>query len=152
MNLDSLVLAGDEGPPRQAVTTDRSVFQSYVGQYEVAPKMLLTLRLEKQHLLAQLSGQPAFEVFPENETKFFWKIVKAQFTITKDEMGNVIGLVIEQGGAKFNAKKISNELPKFVELPETEDLIESPLLVVLAKELKNGNQAALARFWDDIQG
>jgi enterochelin esterase family protein len=38
-----------------------------------------------------------------------------------------------------------------VELPEAEETIESPRLAALAKELNSGHQAALAKFWDDMQ-
>ena len=91
--------------------------------------------------MAQITGQPAFEVFPESETTFFWRVVDAQFTIQKNKEGKVEGLLFEQGAVKLKARRISNELPREVELPEPEDVIESPRLVTLAKELKNGNRA-----------
>jgi enterochelin esterase family protein len=138
-----------EPQERKTVTVDARVYDAYVGQYELAPKTLLTLRREKHHFMAQITGQPPFEIFPESETKFFWKVVEAQFVIEKDKDGKVEGLLFEQGAVKLKAKKISNELPKEVELPEPVDVIESPLLVALAKELKNGNREALAKFWDD---
>jgi enterochelin esterase-like enzyme len=136
---------------RQAIKLDPKIYDAYIGQYEFGPKVLLTLRREKHHFMGQITGQPPFEVFPESETKFFWKIVPAQFTIEKDKDGKVDGLLFEQGSAKFKAKRISNELPKDVELPEPEVSIESPRLIALAKELKNGNRAALAKFWDDLR-
>jgi hypothetical protein len=101
--------------------------------------------------MAQITGQPSLVVYAENETRFFWKVVPAQFTMQKDKAGKVEGLLFEQGAVKLKAKKISGELPREVELPEPEDLIESPRLVTLAKELKNGNRAALAKFWDDMR-
>ena len=54
-------------------------------------------------------------------------------------------------GAKLKAKKISSELPEEVELPEPEDVVESPRLVALSRELKNGNREALKKFWDELQ-
>ena len=77
---------------------------------------------------------------PGGETRFFWKVVDAQFTIQMDKDGKVEGLLFEQGAVKLKAKKISGELPKEVELPEPEDVVESPRLVALSKELKNGNR------------
>jgi hypothetical protein len=114
-----------EPQERKTVTVDARVYDAYVGQYELAPKTLLTLRREKHHFMAQITGQPPFEIFPESETKFFWKVVEAQFVIEKDKDGKVEGLLFEQGAVKLKAKKISNELPKEVELPEPVDVIES---------------------------
>jgi enterochelin esterase-like enzyme len=142
-------LHAQENQPRKVIKIDPKVLDTYLGQYELTPKLVLTLRRERHHLIGQLTGQPPFEVHPESETTFFWKVVKAKFAILKDKEGRVDGLLFEQGKAKFKAKKISNELPKEVELPEPENVIESPRLVALAKELKNGNRAALAKFWDD---
>ena len=78
------------------IRVDSQVLDTDVGQYELAPKARLVLDREKQHLMAQLTGQPRFEVFPESDTKFFWKIVDAHFTIQRDEKGTVIGLIFEQ--------------------------------------------------------
>jgi enterochelin esterase family protein len=144
-------LNGQEVQPRPTIKLDPKVLDTYVGQYELTPKLTLTLRRERHHLMAQLTGQPPFEVFPESETKFFWKIVDAQFVIEKDKDGKVAGLLFEQGATKFKGKKVSDALPREVELPEPEGAIDSPRLVALAKELKGGNRAALAKFWDDLR-
>jgi hypothetical protein len=67
---------------------------------------LLTLRREGQHLMAQVTGQPSLVVHAESETKFFWKVVDARFTMQKDKAGKVEGLLFEQGPVKLKAKKI----------------------------------------------
>jgi hypothetical protein len=144
-------LQAQDSQARQVVNIDPKIYDAYVGQYQLAPKMLLTLRRERHHFMAQITGQPPIEVFPESEIKFFWKVVEAQFVVEKDKDGKAKGLLFQQGIVKLNAKKISDELPKDVELPEPESVIESPRLKALAKELKDGNRAALAKFWDDMQ-
>src|SRR5580692_10482570 len=93
-------LRAQQPPQRQTVTMDGRVLDTYVGQYELVPKVLLTLRREGRHLMAQISGQPWIVVYAENETKFFWKVMDAQFTIQKDDNGNVEGLLFEQGAVK----------------------------------------------------
>ena len=143
--------AGADTREHKASKVDPRTYDAYVGQYELAPKMLLTLRRERHHLMAQITGQPAFEVFAESETTIFWRVVNAQFTIQKNKEGKVNGLLFEQGAVKLKARKISDELPRDVELPEPEDVMESPRLVALLMELKKGNRASIAKFWDDMQ-
>jgi enterochelin esterase-like enzyme len=149
--LQSSAANGQEPKERKAIKVDAKIYDACVGQYEMNPKMTLTLFREKQHFMAQLTGQPPFEVFAESESTYFWKIVNAQFTIQKDKDGKVEGVLFEQGAAKFVAKRISTELPKAEELPEPPDVIDSPRLAALAKELKNGNRAAIEKFWDEMK-
>ncbi len=84
------------------------VYDAYVGQYELAPGNVMTIRRDGDKLRAQLTGQPNFEVFPESETSFFYKVVDAQITFVRDEKGKVTQLVLHQNGNK-PARKTSDE-------------------------------------------
>lgn len=57
-------------------------------------------------MLAQLTGQPRFEIFAERERAFFVKVVNAQITFEKDADGAVTGLVLHQGGANQKARRV----------------------------------------------
>jgi enterochelin esterase family protein len=144
-------LQGQEAQPRPTTKVDPRLLDTYVGQYELAPKLLLTLRREGQHLMAQITGQPWIVVYAENDTRFFWKVVPAQFTIQKDKDGKVEGLLFEQGKIKFQAKRVAGELPREVELPESKDVVQSPRLITLTKDLQSGNREALKQFWQEMQ-
>jgi hypothetical protein len=147
------VLAGWGAPlaedrqERNTIKVDPEILAAYVGQYELFPKRVLTLRRYKDRLTVQITGQPPVVVFAESDTKFFWKIVDAQFTIQKDQEGRVTGLLFEQGALKLKAKKISNEPPAEEEFRVPDETFESPRLAALAKEWKSGNKAALQEFW-----
>jgi hypothetical protein len=54
-----------------------------------------------------LTGQGAIELFPESETEFFCKAVKARVSFVKNSGGAVTGLVLHQGGADLNAPKLN---------------------------------------------
>jgi enterochelin esterase family protein len=144
-------LAAQDVQPRQVVQVDSKLLDTYVGQYELAPKQLLTLRREGQHLMAQVTGQPWIVVYAESDTRFFWKVVPAQFTVQKDKDGKVEGVLFEQGKIKFLAKRVSGELPKEVELPEPKEVVQSPRLIALAKDLQSGNREALNQFWQGVR-
>jgi enterochelin esterase family protein len=156
--LTALVARGDGGAfgqevqPGETAKVDARVLDTYVGQYELTPRLRLALRREGHHLMARLTGQPWIVVYPEDGTTFFWKVVSARFTMQMDKDNNVEGLLFEQGAVKLKARKLSSALPEEVELPEPEDVVESPRLVALSRELKNGNREALRGFWDEIQG
>lgn len=98
--------------PRDRVPAkvDPKLFDALVGQYELEPGTVLTIRRDGDKLRAQLTGQPGFQVFPESETRFFYRVVDAQLTFVKDSSGKVTGLVLHQDGDK-PARKISSEAP-----------------------------------------
>ncbi|HKS25660.1 MAG TPA: serine hydrolase [Thermoanaerobaculia bacterium] len=83
-------------PPKQV---DPKVLERYVGLYELAPNAIFRITRDGSHLYAQLTGQPKLELFPESETKFFYKVVDAQITFDGD------GLVLHQNG-DHRAKRI----------------------------------------------
>lgn len=85
---------------------DPKVYDWYVGEYEVTPSFIVKIFKEGTKLMTQATGQPVFELFPEAEDKFFLKPVKAAVTFTKDDKGQVSGLLIHQGGREMAGKKI----------------------------------------------
>lgn len=148
---DAVALPAQEVPARQVIKVDSKILDAYVGQYELAPKVLLSLRREGNFLMANITGQPWLAVYAESETKFYWKVVDAQFTIQKDQAGKVDGLLFEQAAVKLKARKISSEVPLPEQLSEPDAVIESPRLAALAKELKSGHREALETWWVAMQ-
>jgi len=93
-------------PPRVEVTIEPEVLKNYVGKYKLAPGVIFDIRLQKEQLTAQLTGQPRFPIYAETQTKFFYKVVDAQITFVKNEQGKVTALVLHQLGIDQTAKKI----------------------------------------------
>lgn len=91
--------------PRVEIEVARSVMQRYVGVYELAPTFKFTVTLGDAGLLVQATGQPTFEVFAESETLFFLKAVEAQIEFLVEE-GEVVALILHQGGAAQRAAKV----------------------------------------------
>ena len=56
--------------------------------------------------MGQATGQPKVELYPEEETKFFLKVVDGQVEFVKSEDGKVTGLVLIQGGQRLPGKKV----------------------------------------------
>jgi len=91
---------------QKEIKVDSKIYDSYAGEYELAPGFTLTITSEGGKLMAQATGQPKFELFPSSETEFFPKVVEARVTFVKDEQGKVTELILNQNGRKMPAKKI----------------------------------------------
>ncbi len=65
-------------PERKTVAVDPAVLDRYVGEYALSESMIITVRRDGSRLLAQLTEQPEYEIYPSSETEFFWKVVDAQ--------------------------------------------------------------------------
>ncbi|MCM3871375.1 MAG: serine hydrolase, partial [Pyrinomonadaceae bacterium] len=85
---------------------EANAYDAYLGEYEVNPTFVVKIFKEGEKLMTQATGQPAVELYPEAENKFFIKVVDAKITFTRDDKGAVNGLIIHQGGADTPAKKI----------------------------------------------
>jgi CubicO group peptidase (beta-lactamase class C family) len=93
---------------------DAAAFTDYVGRYDYG-QAILTVRLGKGQLYAQLSGQPEFPIYPSAPDKFFWKIVDAQIEFFRDENGRVTHGLHTQNGATINVPRIQES--KVVAMP-----------------------------------
>jgi CubicO group peptidase (beta-lactamase class C family) len=90
---------------RQAVMVAPEVLRSYEGVYELAPTFAITISVVDGKLMAQATGQQAFELHPESDVRFFLTVVDAQVTFTRDASGAVDGLILHQGGRDSPARK-----------------------------------------------
>ena len=93
-------------PTYTEIKIEAAVLESFIGEYELNPKFILTVTKEQNRLFNQATGQEKFEVFAESPTKFFLKVVDAQIEFVKDESGKVSKLILSQNGRKTEAKKI----------------------------------------------
>jgi D-alanyl-D-alanine-carboxypeptidase/D-alanyl-D-alanine-endopeptidase len=100
------------GKQREVVALPPATLDRYAGRYELRQGIFFAARRESDHLQVQLTGQSYLDLFPENETNFFYEVVDAQITFNKDDKGHVSSLVLHQNGVDQTARKISDEAPK----------------------------------------
>ena len=109
-----------EPAERTIAQVDPEVYEVYAGNYELVPGFILTVTREDNRLMVQATGQSKYEVFPESETKFFYKVVEAQISFEKDNSGYVSQLTLHQNGQDMVGKRTeatpfdSNQLEQFV--------------------------------------
>ena len=100
---------------------DPKLLDSYVGQYELQPGFVITIRRRGDGITGQATGQSTFDLFARSETHFFLKEVDAQITFVREADGKTSRLILHQNG-DHSAKKISDEVPK----PRVPDLAKIP--------------------------
>ena len=93
----------------KAAPVDPKAYDAYIGEYEVTPSFIVKVFREGEKLMTQATNQPAFELFPEGENKFFLQVVNAKVTFVKDDQDQVTSLIIHQGGRDTPGKKIKSK-------------------------------------------
>ena len=91
---------GDAQPDtvREIVRPDAAVLDEYVGQYSLAPGVLITVDRRGEQLHARLTGQASYPVFAYREDRFLYKVVDARLEFERDESGSVVAVVLNQNG------------------------------------------------------
>jgi CubicO group peptidase (beta-lactamase class C family) len=95
--------------PRKEVAIDPKLLDLYVGRYQLAPGAILSVTRAENRLSAQLTGQPAFPIFPEGERDFFLKVVNAQLTFEATGGQKATAVVLHQNGINQRAPRIEGE-------------------------------------------
>lgn len=100
---------------RVIVKVDPAIYDSYVGEYEIAPGFILFVTREGDKLFSRampiptppsMTDQPKSEMFPESETTFFVKDADATFTFVTNDKGQVIQVNMQRATRLFEARKI----------------------------------------------
>ncbi|HEU5138290.1 MAG TPA: M56 family metallopeptidase [Steroidobacteraceae bacterium] len=91
---------------RKEITLPAATLDRYVGSYKFVDAMILTVSRKGAGLQAQLTGQPAFEIFPESDRSFFYKVVDAQIDFVGEGGAPATSLVLHQNGADFTMPRI----------------------------------------------
>jgi CubicO group peptidase (beta-lactamase class C family) len=91
---------------RIAIRIDPKMFDPYIGEYEIAPEFVLSVFREGDRFWMQVTGQSRAELFAESESSFFLKVADVHLTFVKDASGAVTHVVVDQGSASREAKKI----------------------------------------------
>jgi CubicO group peptidase (beta-lactamase class C family) len=89
-----------------AITLQESVYQSYVGQYQLEKGPTLAVVFEEGKLKGKLGNQPYFEMLAESETKFFIKGVDGDVEFVKEGSHAVTGVNLMNNGKTLSFKRM----------------------------------------------
>ncbi|MCA1408091.1 MerR family transcriptional regulator [Ensifer sp. IC3342] len=96
----------EQAKPRKEVPIAPSLLPAYEGDYQFDFGAVMTVRRRDGGLTAQLTGQPAIQIYAEGEDRFFYKVVPAQLSFVRDGEGRVTGLVLHQNGYEQPAPRL----------------------------------------------
>lgn len=103
--IDQRALRGEAPPAPKEITLPLEILRDYVGDYPLSAQFVLSITEADGTLFAQATGQGKAPVFAKAKDEFFYKIVAAQLTFTRDAAGKVNGLILHQNGRNQPAKK-----------------------------------------------
>ena len=89
---------------RKEISVPREVLERYVGTYALSPELDVMVTLDGDQLLTQVSGQQRIPTFAESRTRFFVKVVDAQWEFVETD-GKVTHVVLYQGGREIKAPR-----------------------------------------------
>lgn len=95
--------------PRTEHKIDPALYADYAGHYRLEMHAFEISQREGK-LFARLTGQVELEIFPEGIDRFFYKAVPAQLTFTRNENGEVSGLVLHQDGYEQGASRVEESI------------------------------------------
>lgn len=95
-------------PPKErtAIALDPTLFDGYVGRYQFASNVILSVTREGGQAFIQVTGQTKFEIFAENAHDYFLKVEDAQITFETDGQGRATSLVLHRNGLDTQAKRV----------------------------------------------
>jgi BlaR1 peptidase M56 len=78
----------------------------YAGFYQAAPRAVLAIAAEGDHLFAQFTGQPRFELTRTSETDYVSATPPARISFTLDGEAPASALVLHQNNREWRARRI----------------------------------------------
>jgi hypothetical protein len=93
---------------RQPASVDPACFDRLLGRYRIRPGLLFDVTRRGDRLLAQLTGQAAYRLFPLSEWRFFYKVVGAQITFEPGPDGRAARLILHQNSRDQGADRIGD--------------------------------------------
>jgi CubicO group peptidase (beta-lactamase class C family) len=91
---------------RTEIKLPEATLKQYEGTYALTADFAITVKVEGGKLMAQATGQGAYEIFPESRDHFFYKVVDAQIVFEAAATGKIVALTLFQNGAKLRGEKV----------------------------------------------
>jgi len=102
----------DRLPPRPPLATHRVVsvdparFEVYLGRYRFSADIVLSVRRQGDHLSVQENDEPAQDVYPESERRFFSRVPDDVLTFEVGVSGRAERMILHTGGRDFTGNRI----------------------------------------------
>ncbi|MEO8416566.1 MAG: serine hydrolase [Ginsengibacter sp.] len=91
---------------RKIVMLPEETMKQYEGEYEIHPGFTVVMHVKDGDLMATPTGQTPKTLHAEKEDFFFEKEEDVQVEFTRNDMKEINGFILHQGGGKIQCKKI----------------------------------------------
>ena len=95
-------------PVRKEITLPKETLQQYAGLYRMQPTVFMTITLDGEQLVSQLTGQGKIPIFAESDARFFPKAMPAELDFVKDDSGKVTQLILHQNGNDVTMPRLAD--------------------------------------------
>ena len=102
--------AQSSGPASQ-ISVDRATLARYAGHYKIGEaeiQAVLTVALTGTQLTAQLTGQPALEIYPRTPTHFYLKVVDAELDFVTAGNAPASAVILHQNGQDITLPRVDD--------------------------------------------
>jgi CubicO group peptidase (beta-lactamase class C family) len=103
---------GPELPPQQepkaAAHVPSAALDAITGQYDMRDAITLTITRENDHVFMKITGRNRFEILPKSDRTFFVESDAAEATFVRNVNGQVVKVILKQGGERIDAPKLNN--------------------------------------------
>jgi serine-type D-Ala-D-Ala carboxypeptidase/endopeptidase len=96
-------------PTYKAIVLPITLLGDYVGKYRFNSGAVVDFTLKGDHLEAQITGQPAFQILASAKDRFFVTIVDAQLDFEREAGGKVVAAVLHQNGRDLRATRVTTQ-------------------------------------------
>jgi CubicO group peptidase (beta-lactamase class C family) len=79
-----------------------------VGRYDLGGGAIMTVTTETNHVFAQITGRPRFEMFPKSDRNFFVPDGNAEATFVRNATNQVVKVILKQSGDRIDAQRAAN--------------------------------------------
>jgi virulence-associated protein VagC len=93
-----------QNPDLKEIELDKDVVQKIIGEYKMSEKTTVKIEAKDDGIFAQLSGQPAVQIYPFDMNKFFYKVVPAYIEFIQENSKTKF-LLLHQSGVIVRANK-----------------------------------------------
>lgn len=114
LSLALVAMAAQVSPPNAqpaepvVISVDANVLDRYTGYYKLSDTQIMTVNRSGIQLFGKLTGQQAFEMFPESSTHFVYKVVKAEVDFVADGSAPATAMTLHQNGRSITMPRIDS--------------------------------------------
>lgn len=94
-------------PARRQVKVDSHLYSRFIGSYQLAPNMVLTVARKGDRLFARVAGQKELEIYPEGQYSYFYKAADAALTFDRTGSGKADYVILHQDNNQIKAPRIN---------------------------------------------